>query len=194
MGERANSLYTNLADSTRQGSEEVMQLSLFRQIRVLVVSFFLPDALIAIAVAWWLNGGFPEFAEVLIGVKVVYVVIWIKDALWTWIIFTMHYRKVMADALFATLQKQHFPKPDIKPGGFIDPGEYLASVTLDHRLPCELRLCAQRENSTLNTIKMMNGFVPTWKTLAAWDDALKRYSGTFLPAREVSQAGSTMPN
>lgn len=85
----------------------------------------------------------------------------------------------MANALFATLKKSHFPKPDIMSDGFIDPGEYLASVALDDSLPCELRLSAQMENATLNTIKMMNGFVATWKSLAAWDDALKRYNGTF---------------
>jgi hypothetical protein len=156
-----------------------MQASIFDLTRISVVRFLFPDALIAIGIAWWLNGGFFVFVATLVGIKIIYLLIWIKDALWTWILFTVRHRKIMADALFATLTKQHFPKPDIMRGGFIDPGEYLGSVALDEGLPCELRLCAQMENSTLNTIKIMSGFVPTWKLLAAWDDALKRYKSTF---------------
>jgi hypothetical protein len=156
-----------------------MQMLLFHLMRASVIRFFLPDALIAVAVAWWLNGGPLAFAASFVGLKIIYLLIWLKDALWTWIVFTLHERKIMANALFATLKKNHFPKPDIMPDGFIDPGEYLASVALDDRLQCELRLSAQVENSTLNTIKMMNGLVATWKSLAAWDDALKRYNGTF---------------
>ena len=155
-----------------------MQAAFFRLIRVLVVSFFLPDALIAIAVAWWFNGGVFEFVEILIGIKIIYLMIWSKDALWTWIIFTLYSRKIMADALFAELKKYYFPYPEIM-RGFIDPGEYLAGVVIDDKLPCELRIQAATLSSNLDTIKMMNGFVPTWRALSAWDDALKRYGSTF---------------
>jgi hypothetical protein len=156
-----------------------MQVSLIPLMRAWVMRLFLPDALIAIAVAWWTNGGLLAFAATLVGLKIIYLLIWLKDTLWSWIMFILHDRKITADALFATLRKNHFPKPHIMSDGFIDPGEYLAGVALDDSLPCELRLSAQVENSTLNTIKMMNGFVVTWKSLAAWDDALKRYNETF---------------
>jgi hypothetical protein len=159
-----------------------MQVSLFRLTRISVIHFFFPDVLIAIVVAWWLNGGLFVLAASLIGLKIIYLTIWLKDALWTWLVFSLHGRKIMADGIFATLKKNDFPKPAIMPDGFVDPGEYLSSVALDDGSPCELRLSAQMENSTLNTIKMMNGFVATWSALAAWDDALKRYNSTFTGA------------
>lgn len=156
-----------------------MQVSLFRLVSTSVVRFFFPDALIAIAIAWWLNDGLLAFALSLVGLKIIYLMIWLKDALWTWIVFTLHDRKIMANAIFATLKEHHFPKPEIMADGFVDPGEYLTKVARDDGLSCELRLNAEMENSTLNTIKLKSGLVETWRSLTAWDDALKRFNGTF---------------
>jgi hypothetical protein len=117
-----------------------MQVSLFRLTRISVVRFFFPDVLIAIAVAWWLNGGSFVLAASLIGLKIIYLMIWLKDALWTWLVFTLHGRKIMANVIFATLKGHHFPKPKIMPDGFVDPGEYLTSVdmTIDCHADCAL--------------------------------------------------------
>jgi hypothetical protein len=68
-----------------------------------------PDVIIAIVAASMTDSGLMGFFVTLIGLQVLYFLIWAKNAIWGWLLFWLRGRKQMAE-LFSTISAPtHFP-------------------------------------------------------------------------------------
>jgi hypothetical protein len=71
-----------------------------------------PDALIAIIAAWATDSAALGFFAVLIGLQILYFLIWAKTALWQSLLFWFRGRKQLTEHLLDYLRTNQYPEPD----------------------------------------------------------------------------------
>ena len=135
-----------------------------------------PDVLIATAVAMYNDEGIAAFFFVLIGLQVVYLLIWTKNTVWAWVFYKYKGRKQISDFVLDYLKKNKYPEPD---DYLKSPDEYFSSVAHNDSLPIELRLKAAAELGSLN-YPITNGQMQNSIRLSmAIEDAIENYKKTF---------------
>ena len=79
-----------------------------------VRSFYglVPDLIIALVVAIYVDDGVLSFFFVLIGLQILYLLLWIKTASWNWAVFHFFDRKKMSRKILDYLDQNNYPRPD----------------------------------------------------------------------------------
>jgi len=150
-----------------------------RNIVSAVLLGMVPDVVIAVVAAAWTDSGVFGFFVTLIGLQIVYLSIWAKNAIWAWLVFLFRGRRQMSGYLFDYLRTNAFPEP----GDYHDDVEsYFQGVMDNERAPAELRIKAAVEINSLNLFRMLNKMGLLFQTLMAYEDALQRYKRSF-PAK-----------
>ena len=135
-----------------------------------------PDILVALAVAIYSNGGIATFFLVLVGLQIIYFLIWIKNTIWSWIFYKFRGRKKISDFVLDYLKTNKYPEPD---DYLKSPDEYFSSVTQNDSVPIDLRLKAAAELGALN-YPVANGQIQNSIRLSmAIEDAIGNYKKTF---------------
>ncbi len=102
----------------------------------------LVDAVIAIAITYYIDGGLIEFAFVFAGLYVLYFAIWLKKSLSIWVYFYMAGRKVAANAMVENFKAESFPKAERHVSSS---QEYFKDVAEDQSQPDKVRLLAAQQ-------------------------------------------------
>lgn len=101
----------------------------------------IPDVVISMILSAVFVGGILGFFAALIGLQVLYLLIWAKNALWSWAVFWFGGRKKLASWLFDYLRENGYPEP----GTYEKSADaYLSAVVDNEKLPIAVRLKASR--------------------------------------------------
>ena len=136
----------------------------------------IPDALIATLFAVYCKQGVAPFFFVLIGLQIVYSLIWLKNTVWAWIFYKYRGRNQISDVVFDYLKNNKYPEPDTY---LKSPDEYFSSVTQNNSLSVELRLKAALELGFLNYPIATYRIQDSIRLSMAIEDAIERYKKTF---------------
>lgn len=135
-----------------------------------------PDILIAMAVAIYSDEGLDTFFFVFIALQVIYLLIWIKNSIWSWVFYKFKGRKQIKDYVLDYLKTNKYPEPE---DYLKSPDEYFSSVSQDDSVPIEVRLKAAAEIGALNYL-IANGQIQNSIRLSmAIEDAIEDYKKTF---------------
>jgi hypothetical protein len=137
---------------------------------------FLPDLLVAgIATSifdqeWWF------FGLVYVGLQAAYLLIWLKNSIWSWSLFFLFVRKEMARGILAHLREQKFPEPkDI----IIDTDEYFQEVAENKDILAETRVSAATLAGFMQYPYAMRKVQIAFRMHMALEDAIHAYKAGF---------------
>jgi hypothetical protein len=131
----------------------------------------LPDALIAYVVMKLTNGEWSTFVWVWLAIQAIYILYWVKTALWASIIWHVWRRHRAASEALEVLRLCEFPKPDT---GENDAGGFLARVRDDEEQPVAVRLRAAEWAAAVHAASS-HGMQASLQLGQAWRDALVAY-------------------
>jgi hypothetical protein len=138
----------------------------------------IPDAVIGIFVAQSTSTGFWGFAGTIVGLQILYIFLWIKNAIWLWVRFWISGRKSLVAHLYSYLRENRYPEPDTY---ISDADSYFASIADNNAFPCELRIKAAIERASLVIPAQLGLTHHTMRVNMAYEDAIERYKGAFVP-------------
>src|SRR5690349_19282920 len=72
---------------------------------------FVPDVLISIVIAA-LGGGIAGFFFTLLGLQVIYVLVWAKKSVWDWTLFKFNGRQMAVMHIADYLRQNQYPEPN----------------------------------------------------------------------------------
>jgi hypothetical protein len=111
-----------------------------------------PDVVIAWVAASMTESGVMGFVVVLIGLQIIYFLVWARKAIWAWLMFWLFRgRKKRADYLFDFLRSNGFPEPKEYQD---DVDDYIGDVMKSEKVPVDVRLKAAVEAGALVTFKV----------------------------------------
>jgi hypothetical protein len=158
-------------------------------IRASLLSFLVgivPDVLIAVVAAYVTQSGVKGFFVVLVGLQALYLLVWARKSIWSWLLFWMRGRRLMADAMVDTLRTNRFPEPDEYHENVDD---YFEEVMSNDRLPDKVRLNAATLLGERNGERLakMQLFIQMDR---AFTDAIQRFKRSFPPGAsdDISEA------
>lgn len=138
----------------------------------------IPDLVIAFVVAYLTDSGIIGFIAVLVAVQILYIMIWLKNLLWSWLAFWLGGRKTLASHLLNYLRDHEYPKPARHYGNVED---YFLAVAEDESQPVELRLKAAKEFGSMEMIRQSLQMGRYMQTNMAYEDAIEQYERSFAP-------------
>jgi hypothetical protein len=138
-----------------------------------------------IAIAWIASDVFAigpiGFVAVFVGMQCLYLFVWLKTILWSWLVFWISGRKKMTSHLEDYLYKNRFPQPPEFIGGIDD---YFLKVSNDNSAPCALRVKATVELGIMTGIKTSGRLLQLMQLNIAYESALGQYSLRFPPRED----------
>jgi hypothetical protein len=161
------------------------------QRRMLWMNLFLsliPDAAIAYAVMRLTESGWVVFAIVFFGLWGLYLAIWLKNSIWSWLVFLLWGRRQRAATFVSGFRAGEFPEPD----EFEKSADaYLERLVNDEAASVKVRLMAMSDVARLRMLND-NGFQAFLQVSLALDDALEQYKNQFPP--KASALGASNQN
>ncbi|WP_155837569.1 hypothetical protein [Herminiimonas sp. CN] len=143
----------------------------------------IPDIIIAIIVALVFGGGYIGFFATLIGLQVLYLGIWTKNSVWSWIVFSYGGgRKRLALLLSDYLRENGYPEPNIYEKSA---DGYFESVVDNERLPIIVRLKAASEIGAMKFLDASCAVQKSMQISMAYEDALEEFKRSF-PQTEIN--------
>ena len=136
----------------------------------------IPDTTIAAIIAVFSREGWPVFFAVLIGLQVVYFLIWLKDTIWHWLFFTIRGRKQMASFLLDVLTTNKYPEPGDHERSIEG---YFDRIASDDAYPVGVRIRAAAEVGALKVPAAHGHLQDSIRIEMAYEDALEEYKHTF---------------
>lgn len=136
----------------------------------------IPDALIAVLLAAVFGTGVIGFLITIIGIQLLYLLIWIKDSAWSWLMFAAFGRKQSAEMLRDNLAARKFPEPTDYQRS-ID--GYFGDVASDESQPIGTRVAAAAEFGALSYPASQGRFQEALRVSMAYEDALVAYKKSF---------------
>lgn len=150
-----------------------------RRARLQVISLLLaciPDILVSMAIADFLQIGIVGFLMTISVIQVLYGLRWLSHALLVWLTFVFRDRKIAADDLVERLTVDEFPIPDEQ---ITSPASYLTDIIDDRGKAPEVRICATVALSSLQAQQAF-GLQAAWRATIVWEDALEKYRRMLL--------------
>ena len=143
-----------------------------------IVLGLIPDAVIGIFVAIATSTGLWGFAGTIVGLQILYIFLWIKNAIWLWLRFWIGGRKSLVGHLYNYLRENRYPEPDTY---ISDADSYFDSIASNNAFPCELRIKAAIERASLAIPAQLGLTHHTMRINMAYEDAIVRYKAAFVP-------------
>lgn len=139
----------------------------------------IPDAVIAWIVAAYTGSGVVGFILTMLGLQGVYFVIWIKNSLWSWLVYWVAGRRKMTAFSEDYLVKNRFPPP---PEFVNDMDEYLEQVVRSEQYDCSTRVEAAIATGVFVGLTLAGRIQLGLQLQWAFQSALKRYAKRFPPS------------
>jgi hypothetical protein len=138
---------------------------------------FIPDLLIAIVLAAIFEGGLIGFIGAFIGLQFLYLLIWIKTSVWTWLFFSLRGRKKMAAFLRDYLYEHQYPPPRANHSSV---EEYFDNVVRDANQPEVLRLRAAGDLAAFKYPATQGELQQFARLSMAYEDAFEQHRRYFV--------------
>jgi hypothetical protein len=123
------------------------------------------------------GGGSIGFFATLIGLQVLYLGIWAKNSVWSWIVFSYGGgRKRLALLLSDYLRENGYPEPNIYEKSA---DGYFESVVDNEQLPITIRLKAASEISVMKFLDASCAVQKSMQISMAYEDALEEFKRSF---------------
>lgn len=137
---------------------------------------FIPDIIIALLIARFTKSAFFGFLVAIVSLQIIYTAIWLKNIIWSWIVFYWFGKNKLITFLYDFLIENEFPKPKSCLESVED---YLEKTTLNDGYSIEVRLKSAAELSALMTTKIQfNGLYTQF--IIAYEEALQKYRHKFI--------------
>jgi hypothetical protein len=137
----------------------------------------IPDVLISTGLAWFFSGGSLGFIVAFIAIQLVYLLIWLKDSIWQWLMFNWRGRKALDASIQQMLISAQFPKPAERYGAVDD---YFMQVMSDESAPTNARLVSAVISGWHTYTTSAGRYQEALRMNLALEDALMAYS-TRMP-------------
>jgi hypothetical protein len=138
----------------------------------------IPEAIIAWIVAAYTQAGALGFVAVFFGLLGLYLLIWIKNSLWMWLMYWVAGRRQLTASLEGYLVTNRFPPP---PEYVHDIDDYLGRVANGEQYDCPTRVKAAIEIGTFAGLALAGRIQSSLKVKIAYESALERYAKRFPP-------------
>jgi hypothetical protein len=138
----------------------------------------IPEAVIAWIVAAYTGTGVMGFVLVVLGLLCVYLLIWIKNSLWSWLAYWVIRRRWAAN-LEDYLVQNRFPAP---PEYVNDIDDYFTQIANGEQYDCPTRVKAATQTGTLNGLVFAGRMQYYFQLRFAYESALQRYARRFPPS------------
>lgn len=132
----------------------------------------IPDLVIAFIISKSLSAGFLGFILIFFSIQLLYLLIWIKQSIWNWLIFFISWRKKLKNSILDSLNENNFPNPGTHENS-ID--SYLNSVVENKEVPIETRLKAATQLGALNSFIGQGNIQNYIRISMACEDAVEQY-------------------
>jgi hypothetical protein len=132
-----------------------------------------PDVLIAWGTMRLMDGGAEVFFGTLIALQAVYLALWIKRSVWSWLLFWLTNRSMMGSHVEEVFVLQGFPRP---PDLISGPDEYYSGIVDDKSEDCSIRIRAAHELGALVGVSVAGQHQLAIQLRMATEDAIQRYA------------------
>jgi hypothetical protein len=141
----------------------------------------IPDIVISWVASEYFAIGPVGFVAVFLGLQCLYLFLWLKTILWSWLLFWISGRKKMTSHLEDYLYKTRYPQP---PEFIGDVDDYFSQISNDTNAPCSLRVKAAIELGVMAGIKTSGRYLQLMQLNIAFESALQKYSLRFPPRED----------
>jgi ABC-type multidrug transport system fused ATPase/permease subunit len=135
----------------------------------------IPDLLIAWGITKYNDDDLYTFILTFFILKVFYLIVWLKNSIWTWIIFYFYSRKILSKVYLDLLKKHNFPKPNY----FDNPQEYYSCIIADPDTSKELVVLASAQLERIDSLIECGYFQRSLKHIVSHGDAIHNYYRLF---------------
>jgi len=136
----------------------------------------IPDLVIAAIINSVLGGYIGTFILVLVGLQVLYFLVWLRKTIWARIVFGAYGRKHLAGLLSDYLAENDYPEPGVYEGSA---EEYFNRLATDETLPVTVRLKAIGQATALRMPITIGQYQYGFRVAMAYEDALIAYKRSF---------------
>ncbi len=137
----------------------------------------IPDAVVAALLVVIFGGGFVSFIATIVGLQVVYFLIWLKDTAWSWLQFVLVGRKRDASTLLDHLVTRSYPEPSDYEQSI---SGYFERIASDDEEEVIMRLAASVELGAINYSVAQGRIQEGLRLSMAYEDALEAYKRRFI--------------
>jgi hypothetical protein len=129
----------------------------------------IPDLIIAVVVTTVFGGYIGTFILVIVGLQVLYFLVWLRKTIWDWVVFGVWGKKNIAGLLTDYLMENGYPEPEIYERSAED---YFNRIATDEALPVPLRLKAVGQAAALHMPTTIGQYQYAFRAAMAYEDAL----------------------
>lgn len=147
--------------------------------RIVWGSFFtslIPDLFIALVASLIIQKGLLGFLAIFGGLQLLYIVIWIKNSVWGWIVFWMWGKKARAKMYLDLLQENEFPEPDYEDTPLLT---YFGDIAEADDASTDMRMAAAGVIAGHHRRAAAGEMQTGLQEVLVWQSAIKQYKGTF---------------
>ncbi len=130
------------------------------------------DFVIAITIAKLIDFNGLWFLLIFIAIQIIYLFIWVKNSILSWIVFFTVGRKTIVKHIFDFLSENNFPEPNTYQESTIS---YLNSVANNDELPKEMKFFAAAEIGVLAFLMNSCKIQENMRLSMAYEDAIEQY-------------------
>lgn len=141
-----------------------------------VIFGLVPDLVIGLLVGFASGNLVGGALLTVLGLQLLYLLLWVKNSLWTWVYFKWSDRRSMANAVADSLRSNRYPEPA---DAIASAEEYFASIASTETLPITLRMHAYAEAAMLRVLPNLIGPQAAWRMCIAYEDAIERHKLLF---------------
>jgi hypothetical protein len=171
-GRASRGIYNATVERSGAMESKLERSRVLREIIVMRLLNSIPDVLIAGVAAITTGIGWIGFFVVLIGLLCVYFLIWLKNTLWSWVVFWLYRCRKNAGYLEDYLVQESFPPPPEYVRSMVD---YLGEIRDNTRNDCTLRIKAAILMSGFSNLTFRQNVEMQY----VWEDAFQRYARRF---------------
>jgi hypothetical protein len=135
-----------------------------------------PDVALSWVASEIFNSGLVGLVAVFLGLQCLYIILWLKTALWSWLLFWISGRRKMAAGFEQDLYQNRFPRP---PEFLSGADDYFMQISNNGTLECPIRVKAAVELGVMTGIKTSGRFSYGLQVHLAFEDALEKYALRF---------------
>jgi hypothetical protein len=132
----------------------------------------IPDLAIAVIITAIFGGYLGTFILIMIGLQVLYFLVWLRKSIWGWIVFGVFGRKYLAGVLADYLAENNYPEPEVYERSA---EEYFNRIAGDEALPFPLRLKAVGQAAALHVPTTIGQYQYGFHVAMAYEDAISAY-------------------
>jgi hypothetical protein len=160
-----------------------------RQYWINAILGWIPDLIISGIISLSIGGGAWTFVLAIMGLQLLYFLIWIKNTIWGWFIFGAYGKKHLVGMFRDFFAENNFPEPELYEGSA---EEYFSRIATDESLPVPLRLKAIGEATALRMPATIGQYQYAIRLAMAYENAITIYKRNFVSRKRSGSPSETV--